>query len=115
MSSSDIEELKQLVKAQNHRIGVLEDIAAIRNLQHAYGYYIDKCHYNEVVELFEEDGVVIFHGGIFKVRPDLRLPSSILTLPYNSLGQGRRQTLVCGTLPKAFHRRSEWSRQRLPA
>lgn len=68
MSSSEIQELIKLVKAQEHRIGVLEDISAIRHLQHAYGYYIDKCHYNEVVELFEEDGSVIFHGGIFKVR-----------------------------------------------
>lgn len=31
------------------------------------GYYLDKCHYEQVVDLFEEDGTVIFHGGIFKV------------------------------------------------
>lgn len=109
MSSSEIEELKQLIKSQNHRIGVLEDIAAIRNLQHAYGYYIDKCHYNEVVELFEDDGVVIFHGGIFKVglvyfdgmQRVLTLSARVLIL-----GQGRRQTPICRPIPETFHGRT---------
>ena len=35
-----------------HRLGVVEDELAIRRLQHAYGYYLDKCYYDEVVDLF---------------------------------------------------------------
>src|SRR6266567_597218 len=49
-----------------HRLGILEDTLAIRNLQHAYGYYLDKCLYDEVVDLFAEEGEVIFIGGVYK-------------------------------------------------
>jgi hypothetical protein len=48
------------------RLGKVEDLLAIRNLQHAYGYYLDKCLYDEVVDLFAEDGEVIFIGGVYK-------------------------------------------------
>jgi hypothetical protein len=48
------------------RLGRVEDVLAIRNLQHAYGYYLDKCLYDEVVDLFADDGEVIFIGGVYK-------------------------------------------------
>ena len=51
-----------------HRLGLVEDALAIRNLQHAYGYYLDKCYYDEVVDLFAEDGEVIFIGGVYQGR-----------------------------------------------
>lgn len=49
-----------------HRVTVLEAQQAVRNLQHTYGYYLDKCLYQEVVDLFAEDGDVYFCGGLFK-------------------------------------------------
>jgi hypothetical protein len=49
-----------------HRLGIVEDVLAIRNLQHAYGYYLDKCLYDEVVDLFADDARVIFIGGVYK-------------------------------------------------
>jgi SnoaL-like domain len=51
-----------------HRLGIVEDELAIRRLQHAYGYYLDKCYYDEVVDLFAEDGEVIFIGGVYKTK-----------------------------------------------
>ena len=48
------------------RLGKVEDVLAIRNLQHAYGYYLDKCLYDEVVDLFAENGEVVFIGGVYK-------------------------------------------------
>src|SRR5215469_6811810 len=51
-----------------HRLGVVEDTLAIRNLQHAYGYYLDKYLYDEVVDLFADDGQVMFIGGVYKGR-----------------------------------------------
>jgi hypothetical protein len=51
-----------------HRLGLVEDALAIRNLQHAYGYYLDKCYYDEVVDLFDPDGEVIFIGGVYRGR-----------------------------------------------
>jgi hypothetical protein len=51
-----------------NRLGIVEDELAIRRLQHAYGYYLDKCYYDEVVDLFDEDCEVIFIGGVYKGR-----------------------------------------------
>ena len=48
------------------RLGKVEDVLAIRHLQHAYGYYLDKCLYDEVVDLFAEDGEVVFIGGVYR-------------------------------------------------
>lgn len=55
--------LEEQVAQLTRRLGIMEDTLAVQNLQHAYGYYIDKCLYDEVVELFAEDGEVIFIGG----------------------------------------------------
>ncbi len=54
-----------------HRLGMVEDVLAIRNLQHAYGYYLDKCLYNEVVDLFADEGQVMFIGGVYKGKPGI--------------------------------------------
>ena len=62
------------------RLGKVEDLLAIRNLQHAYGYYLDKCLYDEVVDLFAEDGQVIFIGGIYKGRAGT--PGSTPAVPH---------------------------------
>ena len=57
--------LKEQVERLSRQLGIVEDTNAIRKLQHAYGYYLDKCIYEEVVDLFAEDGEVYFNGGIF--------------------------------------------------
>jgi len=58
--------LAEKVEELSNRIGILEDTQAIRNLHHAYGYYIDKCLYEDVVDLFADDGEVHFAGGIYR-------------------------------------------------
>jgi hypothetical protein len=57
---------EERVAELEHRLGIVEDELAIRKLQHAYGYYLDKCYYDEVVDLFDEDCEVIFIGGVYK-------------------------------------------------
>ena len=61
-----IEELETAVAALGRQVGILEDVNAIRHLQYKYGYFIDKCLYNETVDLFADDGEVRFMGGIYK-------------------------------------------------
>jgi len=68
VKSSEFQALKKQVEEMSNRTGMLEDVNAIRKLQHAYGYYLDKCLYQEVVKLFAEDGEAHFNGGIFKGR-----------------------------------------------
>jgi len=54
------------------RVGNLEDVHAIRTLHHKYGYYIDKCLYDEAVDLFADDARVYFLNGIFKGKAGAR-------------------------------------------
>lgn len=58
--------LRAEIEALTARVGRLEDAAAIRKLHYAYGYYIDVCMYDEVIDLFAEDGEVIFLSGIYR-------------------------------------------------
>jgi hypothetical protein len=61
-------ELSALVERLSARVDRLEDVNAIRRLHYAYGYYIDVCMYDEVVDLFSADGEVIFLSGIYRGR-----------------------------------------------
>jgi SnoaL-like domain len=74
MATTDeqIRALQEKIEELSNQVGILEDIHAIRRLQHAYGYYIDKCLYDETVDLFAGDGQVRFMGGIFKAKPGIR-------------------------------------------
>ena len=61
-----IRALEARLEELGQQVDLLKDVHAIRRLQHAYGYYIDKCLYDETVDLFAETGEVRFMGGIFK-------------------------------------------------
>lgn len=71
-TDKELEELKQRVATLEHELGIQQDIHAIRRLQYAYGYFIDKSQYNEVVDLFADDGDVWFLGGIYKGKAGVR-------------------------------------------
>jgi hypothetical protein len=58
--------LNKQIAALSNQLGVLEDVHAIRCLQHKYGYYLDKCLYREVVDLFADDAAAHFNGGIYR-------------------------------------------------
>jgi hypothetical protein len=73
MSLEDqVKELQQQVQALSHEVGRLQDVNEVRQLQYKYGYYLDKCLYEEVVDLFAEDGEVRFMGGIYKGKEGVR-------------------------------------------
>jgi SnoaL-like domain len=61
-------DLAAQLSALEHRLARLEAQQEIRTLQHKYGYYLDKCHYREVTQLFSDDGEVYFCGGLYKGR-----------------------------------------------
>lgn len=67
-----VRNLEVQVEQLTARLARMEDAAAVRNLQHAYGYYLDKCLYEEVVDLFAEDCRVMFLGGVFKGKAGAR-------------------------------------------
>jgi hypothetical protein len=41
-----------------HRVGMLEDIEAIKRLQRMYGYYVDLCLWEPMAELFSDNGAI---------------------------------------------------------
>ena len=67
-----IEQLARRLDALEHQLGIEQDVNQIRRVQYTYGYFIDKSQYNEVVDLFAEDGEVWFLGGIYKGRAGVR-------------------------------------------
>jgi SnoaL-like domain len=64
--------LEKRVDELTIQLGMVEDELAIRRLQHAYSYFIDKCLYDEAVDLFSERGETYFLGGIFKGKAGVR-------------------------------------------
>ena len=58
--------LEEQMASLRDRVGIMEDALAIRNLQHKYGYYLDKGLYEAVVALFSRDAEVHFLGGVFR-------------------------------------------------
>lgn len=66
------ETVETRLQALEHRVGELEDINAIRRLHWAYGYYIDFNRAEDVVQLFAEDGAVIFLSGEYRGHEGVR-------------------------------------------
>src|SRR6202050_5783702 len=73
MAADDrIQTLEKRVDELTNKLGAVTDELAIRKLQHTYGYFIDKCMYDEVVDLFSERGETYFLGGVFKGKAGVR-------------------------------------------
>ena len=58
--------LKAQVNQLSSQVGILEDENAIRKLHQAYETYLDKGMYEEVVDLFTDNGEVVYNGGLFE-------------------------------------------------
>ncbi|MEJ2761531.1 MAG: nuclear transport factor 2 family protein [Gammaproteobacteria bacterium] len=66
------EKFEERTAALSRQVGVLEDIHAVRTLHFKYGYYMDKCLYDETVELFSSDAVIYFLNGVYRGREGAR-------------------------------------------
>lgn len=54
------------------RVAALNDEDDIRNLQHAYGYYVDMRMWSDVIDLFSEDGVIEIAGKAYRGKAGVR-------------------------------------------
>ena len=68
----DLSALKAQVEQLTRQVGVLEDTHAVRTLHFKYGYYLDACLYDDVVELFAEDAELKFLNGIYRGKASVR-------------------------------------------
>jgi hypothetical protein len=57
-TEAEIQALKSQVADLEHRAQYAEDYIALSNLQTAYGYYVDKCLWDQVADLFAKDGTL---------------------------------------------------------
>ncbi|MGY1841359.1 MULTISPECIES: nuclear transport factor 2 family protein [unclassified Modestobacter] len=65
--------LEARIAELEQRLTRTEDEQAIRRLQYQYGYYLDKTLYEEVVELFADDGAEVhFLHGVFHGKEGVR-------------------------------------------
>ncbi|TXC06979.1 hypothetical protein FocTR4_00002385, partial [Fusarium oxysporum f. sp. cubense] len=73
-ASMDTESVMKQLKAMEAKIEKLTAEADVRKLQHIYGYYLDKCLYKEVVDLFSDspDAYVQFLNGRFRGKDSIR-------------------------------------------
>ncbi len=55
-----------------HELGRMNDREAVRQLQFKYGYYMDKCLFPAIVDLFADDARLYFMGGLFKGKEGAR-------------------------------------------
>jgi len=62
----DAVELTDAIAELTARVRRLEAVDAVRRLHNQYGYYLDKCLYDEVVALFSRDCEMHFVGGIYR-------------------------------------------------
>ncbi len=89
--------LKSRADRLTKQLGILEDETNIRLLHQSYENFIDRCLYEEVVNLFTNDSEVVFNGGVFKGKN-----SGIRRLFWNQFRPGltgKRIDLMPGILP----------------
>jgi hypothetical protein len=60
--------LKGQVDRLSNQLARLEDATVIRRLHQTYESYLDKGMYDEVVDMFADEGEVVFNGGVFVGR-----------------------------------------------
>jgi len=70
----NVEELEAKVRALEEKLAKLEDVEEIERLQRMYGYYLDNCMWDEIVDLFSDntDFVEIGDRGIFCGKEGVR-------------------------------------------
>ncbi|KAK7924545.1 hypothetical protein PG985_006599 [Apiospora marii] len=71
---AELAELKQQVAALTKELSRVSDEAEVRKTHFKYGYYLDKCLYNEVVDMFADhpDTYVEFLGGRYRGKEGVK-------------------------------------------
>jgi len=70
VGNTEVQELKELVESLRKEVTRLSDEGEIKKLHFKYGYYLDKCLYKEVVDLYADDPdtFVEFIGGRYRKK-----------------------------------------------
>ena len=69
---TEVADLRRELDAVRNELGMLQDVKAVRELQFKYGYYMDKCLFPAIVDLFADDAELYFLGGIYRGKAGAR-------------------------------------------
>jgi hypothetical protein len=83
---AQLKKLQAQVDELERRIDKAEDFIAISNLEDAYGYYVDKCQWDQVADLFAKDGKLEIAGRGVYIGQD-RVRAYLHHLPKFQYGQ----------------------------
>jgi hypothetical protein len=73
VSAERVAAVRARVAALDRRATSVDDVNAIENLQGSYGYYTDKMLWDEVVDLFSNDGTLeIGPSGVYRGKASIR-------------------------------------------
>jgi len=104
------------LRALATRIAVMNAEDDVRNLQHAYGYYVDRRMWDDVVDLFARDGIVEIAGlGTFRGPEGVRKAMELMGpagLSYGELNDRPQFDTIVAVSPgatEAFTRGTEWA------
>lgn len=68
-ADAEIAALREELRALRQRVQLLEDTEAVKRLQRAYGYYVDKALWTQVLALFSDDCEIEISGrGVYRGR-----------------------------------------------
>ena len=67
-----IQSLEHKVEELSRDLEMLKDVHAVRTLHFKYGYYMDKCLFGEIIDLFSESCEIYFMGGLFRGKAGAR-------------------------------------------
>jgi len=70
--SERIAALEQSMEIMAQELEMLRAIHEIRTLHFKYGYFMDKCLFGEIIDLFSEDCAIYFLGGLFRGKAGAR-------------------------------------------
>lgn len=86
----EIARLEQRIARLARETEAVEDVAAIKALQAAYGYYLDRGAWDEVVALFTDDATIEYgNEGVYVGKPHIRAYFQRLGGGRNGLAPGQ--------------------------
>lgn len=92
-SSDRIALLEARLAELEKKVGVVQDVQDIYNLQNAYGYYLDRSLFDDVSDLFADDAVVEINArGVYKGKNVRNLFKGAMGGGQNGLQFGRVNT-----------------------
>ena len=83
---AQFKKLQAQVEDLERRVGRAEDFVALSNLEAAYGYYLDKCQWDQAADLFARDGRIEVGGRGVYIGQD-RVRAFMHHLPKFQYGQ----------------------------